>query len=86
MSDKPKRPKKRDKNISVAISEELREQAHAYAKEHGISLAALIRSLLAFWTEPNDPRPLPPDIEFQIRRAKGGGSKPKTSADDDSDE
>ena len=83
--DKPERPKKRDKWLSVPIDDELRAQANAYAKANGISLAALIRSLLAYWTEPNDPRPLPPNVDFQVRRAKGGGLKPKTPTDDSSD-
>ena len=60
--------KKKQKHIQIMVDEELRQQAHEYAKKHGFSLGALIRALLRIQTDPNDPRLPPPGIEEERKR------------------
>ena len=66
--DEQEDPEKKSKPIQFYAEPELHEEAMAYAKQHGVSLGALLRSLLRFWVNPEDPRPLPPGIEEESKR------------------
>lgn len=59
---------KKSKPIQFYVEPELYQQAMQYAREHGISLGALLRSLLRVWVNPEDPRPLPPAVDDENKR------------------
>ncbi len=60
--------KKRDQYLHLRIDPELRAQAEEYARKNGVTLAALMRRLLHYWTNPQKPRKLPKGIEEERRR------------------
>ncbi len=59
----------------VRPGKKLNKQAREYAEKNGISLADLVRRLVALWTNPEDPRPTPPASEHDKRRVRR--TKPK---------
>ena len=66
--DSKKDPKRKKKKVEVRLDEDLHKQTKDYARQNGVSVGALIRSLLGFWTDPRDPRPLPPNVDKQKQR------------------
>ncbi len=59
---------KKTKKVEVRLDEELHRQAAAYAEKHGASLGAILRAILRYWTNPEDPYPLPPGVEEEKKR------------------
>ncbi len=68
--------KKKEEHINLRIDPELRVQAEEYARKNGVSLAALIRRLLRYWTDPKKPRKLPKGIEEERKRPSRRKSEP----------
>ena len=59
-----------DRPWVVRPGKKLNKQARKYVKDNGITLADLVRRLVALWTNPEDPRPAPPASEHDKRRVK----------------
>lgn len=45
------------RNLVVRMDDELYEQAQDYAEENHLSVSGMVRALLRFWTNREDPRP-----------------------------
>jgi hypothetical protein len=63
----------KEKSVTTRMDKGLYEQVVAYAREHKISVGALIRALLRFQTDPEDPRPPPPGADEGGARPPGPG-------------
>lgn len=85
-SDSPQAPKRKKKKVELRLDEDLHRQANEYAKQHGSSLGAVIRALLRFWTDPRDPRPLPPDVDKEKKRPPRAQQKKRTRKKPKSDD
>ena len=60
--------KKKDDKLVIRVDEELRQSADEYAKKTGFPLGAIVRAILRNWFNPDDPRPLPPGVEEEMKR------------------
>jgi hypothetical protein len=60
--------KKKTRKWNVPVDPELDDQVQKYVDEKGVSLAAFIRRLARLFTNPEDPRELPPGMEEEKKR------------------
>lgn len=82
MPTTPPPPQKRDKKLEAKVEDDLYEDAHAYAHEHGVSVGAIIRWFFKKITRTSGPWMLTEKEIQEIKdqekkRAPGGGRKPK---------
>ncbi len=66
-------PRKKSEHIQLKLDPQLRGQVDDYIEyyeQHGqkFSISGLIRALLRWHTDPQDPRPPPPGIEEESKR------------------
>ena len=68
MAAKKRAPGSRTKKVEVPLTPQEYENARNYSREHGFGLAAILRAIMRIWFDPQDPRPLPPNIERENKR------------------
>ncbi len=63
-------PRKKSEHIQLKLDPELRQQVDDYVESHGnkFTVSGLIRAMLRYWTNREDPYPPPPGIEEESKR------------------